>query len=53
LGSVSVTDDDLNKLTQQLDNIQDATSVEDVITKFNTLIANLKALGFMVPDETK
>lgn len=53
LGSASVTDNDLNKLTQQLDNIQDATSVEDVITKFNTLIANLKALGFMVPDETK
>lgn len=53
LGSASVTDNDLNKLTLQLDNIQDATSVEDVITKFNTLIANLKALGFMAPDETK
>ena len=37
----------INKITTKLENITDATSAEEVVTKFNSLLADLKAKGFM------
>lgn len=37
----------INKITTKLENIIDATSAEEVVTKFNSLLADLKAKGFM------
>ena len=46
-GNTALTEDDLNKVATKLDNITDATSAEEVVTKFNSLLADLKAKGFM------
>lgn len=37
----------INKITTKLENITDATSAEEVVTKLNSLLADLKAKGFM------
>ena len=37
----------INKITTKLENITDATSAEEVVTKFNSLLADLKDKGFM------
>lgn len=50
LGSTIITEDDLSKLTTQLNNITAATTADEVVTKFNTLLTDLKAKGFMEPD---
>lgn len=34
----------------QLDNITEATTADEVVTKFNALLTDLKAKGFMTPD---
>ena len=46
-GNTTLTEADLNKITTKLENITDATSAEEVVTKFNSLLADLKAKGFM------
>ena len=46
-GNTTITEADLNKITTKLENITDATSAEEVVTKFNSLLADLKAKGFM------
>ena len=46
-GNTTLTEADLNKVTTKLENITDATSAEEVVTKFNSLLADLKAKGFM------
>lgn len=37
----------------QLDNITAATTADEVVTKFNALLTDLKAKGFMAPDAEK
>ena len=46
-GNTTITEADLKKVTTKLENITDATSAEEVVTKFNSLLADLKAKGFM------
>ena len=43
--------DSLPSITAQLDNITAASTAEEVVTKFNTLLADLKAKGYMKADE--
>lgn len=40
----------LDRLNNTLSNITDATTAEEVVTKFNSLLADLKAKGFMEAD---
>ena len=43
--------DALPSITAQLDNITAASTAEEVVTKFNALLADLKAKGYMKADE--
>lgn len=43
--------DALPSITAQLDNIIAASTAEEVVTKFNALLADLKAKGYMKADE--
>lgn len=44
--------DSLPSITSKLSNITAATTTEDMITKFNDLLADLKAKGYMTADVT-
>lgn len=52
-GKVKIKPDDLSKLTTQLDNITSATTADEVVTKFNALLTDLKAKRYMTPDATE
>ena len=41
----------LPSITSKLSNITAATTTEEVVTKFNALLADLKAKGYMEADE--
>lgn len=47
LGNTTITEDSLSRLNSTLNNITAATTTEDMITKFNALLADLKAKGYM------
>ena len=53
LGEVECTPNDFAKLKTQLANITAATTAEEVVTKFNDLLTDLKAKGYMVADTAK
>ena len=44
--------DSLPSITSKLSNITAATTTEDMITKFNDLLADLKTKGYMTADVT-
>lgn len=50
LGNTTITEDSLSRLNSTLNNITAATTTEDMITKFNALLADLKAKGYMEAD---
>ena len=51
LGKVLITESSLSRLNLVLDNITAASTAEEVVTKFNALLADLKAKGYMEADE--
>ena len=51
LGKVSITESSLSRLNLALDNITAASTAEEVVTKFNALLADLKNKGLMEADE--
>ena len=50
LGKVSITESSLSRLNLALDNITAASTAEEVVTKFNALLADLKNKGLMEAD---
>ena len=52
LGKVSITESSLSRLNLALDNITAASTAEEVVTKFNALLADLKNKGLMEADVT-
>ena len=52
LGKVLITETSLSRLNLALDNITAASTAEEVVTKFNALLADLKNKGFMEADVT-
>ena len=52
LGKVLITESSLSRLNLALDNITAASTAEEVVTKFNALLADLKAKGYMTADVT-
>lgn len=52
LGEVSITESSLYRLNLALDNITAASTAEEVVTKFNALLADLKNKGLMEADTT-
>ena len=51
LGKVLITESSLSRLNLALDNITAASTAEEVVTKFNALLADLKNKGLMEADE--
>lgn len=52
LGKVLITESSLSRLNLVLDNITAASTAEEVVTKFNALLADLKNKGLMEADVT-
>lgn len=52
LGKVLITESSLSRLNLALDNITAASTAEEVVTKFNALLADLKNKGLMEADVT-
>lgn len=52
LGKVLITETSLSRLNLALDNITAASTAEEVVTKFNALLADLKNKGLMEADVT-
>lgn len=52
LGEVLITESSLSRLNLALDNITAASTAEEVVTKFNALLADLKNKGLMEADVT-
>ena len=52
LGKVLITENSLSRLNLDLDNITAASTAEEVVTKFNNLLADLKNKGLMAADVT-
>ena len=52
LGKVLITESSLSRLNLALDNITAASTAEEVVTKFNALLTDLKNKGLMEADTT-